>query len=140
MKALIVAAALVVAGPACAHNRIDMSIAATRKLVTRYAALNGVPLHLAHGVIRVESGYRCNAKNRHSTASGAGQLLRSTARALGVRDPFDCRQNISASMRYLAQAIRRGGAGCAGVSLYNLGTSARPRCTAYGRRVMAGGQ
>jgi soluble lytic murein transglycosylase-like protein len=59
-----------------------------------------------------------------------------TARALGVRNPMDCRQNIAASMRYLHQAISRGGAGCAGVSLYNRGIGARPVCTAYGKRVM----
>jgi soluble lytic murein transglycosylase-like protein len=104
-------------------------------IVTREAARAGVPQRIAHAVIRVESGYNCRARNR-SGASGAAQLMPATARALGVRNPMDCRQNIAASMRYLHQAISRGGAGCAGVSLYNRGIGARPVCTAYGKRVM----
>uniref|UniRef100_UPI0005B269F1 transglycosylase SLT domain-containing protein n=1 Tax=Methylobacterium sp. B34 TaxID=95563 RepID=UPI0005B269F1 len=104
-------------------------------IVTQEAARAGVPQRLAHAVIRVESGYNCRARNR-SGAAGAGQLMPATARAMGVRNPMDCRQNIAGSMRYLRQAISRGGASCAGVSLYNTGVGARPRCTAYGRRVM----
>jgi soluble lytic murein transglycosylase-like protein len=136
MKKLFLAVALCAASPAVAHNRVDMSVGAVRQLVDHYAAQNGVPRRLAHGVIRKESGYDCRAKNPRSTASGAGQLVRATALALGVTDVFDCRQNVSAAMRYLALAIRRGGAGCQGVSLYQAGVGARPRCTAYGRAVM----
>lgn len=136
MKKLVFAVALLAASPAAAHNRVDMSVAGVRALVDHYAVKAGVPRRLAHGVIRVESGYRCDARNPHSTASGAGQLIRATARSLGVTDVFDCRQNVAASMRYLAQAIRKGGAGCRGVSLYQAGVGARPRCTAYGRTVM----
>lgn len=104
-------------------------------IVTQEAARAGVPQRLAHAIIGVESGYNCRARNR-SGAAGAGQLMPATARALGVRNPMDCRQNIAGSMRYLRQAISRGGASCAGVSLYNTGVGARPRCTAYGRKVM----
>lgn len=104
-------------------------------IVSQEAARAGVPQRVAHAVIKVESGYNCRARNP-SGASRAGQLMLATARALGVRNPMDCRQNIAASMRYLHQAISKGGAGCSGVSLYNMGTAARPRCTAYGRKVM----
>ena len=41
-------------------------------------------------------------------------------------------------MAYLRLAIDKGGEGCGGVSLYNLGVAARPRCTSYGRRVITG--
>ncbi|GJD31463.1 Membrane-bound lytic murein transglycosylase F [Methylobacterium adhaesivum] len=106
-------------------------------LVDHYAAKHGVPGRIAHGVVRVESGYRCNARNR-SGAAGLGQLMPRTARALGVRNPLDCRQNLDGAMRYLREALSRGGAGCAGISLYNRGTYARPVCTAYGRKVLGG--
>lgn len=137
MKIFVLIAALAVASPSYARDKAHGERDSARFLVSSYAAANGVPSRIAHGVIRVESGYRCDARNRHSSAAGAGQLVRATARALGVRNVFDCRENIAAAMRYLAQAIRKGGAGCAGVSLYNLGTNARPRCTAYGRKVLA---
>jgi soluble lytic murein transglycosylase-like protein len=104
-------------------------------IVTQEAARAGVPQRIAHAVIRVESGYNCRARNR-SGAAGAGQLMPATARALGVRNPMGCRQNIAASMRYLRQAISKGGAGCSGVSLYNTGTGAAPWCSNYGRKVM----
>lgn len=108
-----------------------------RALVDRYAAKHGVPARIAHGVVRVESGYRCHVRARDG-GMGLGQLMPRTARALGVRNPFDCAQNLDGAMRYLADALRRGGHGCAGVSLYNRGTYARPVCTAYGRKVLGG--
>lgn len=104
-------------------------------IVTQAAARHGVPQRLAHAVIRVESNYNCGARNR-SGASGLGQLLPRTASSLGVRNSFDCVQNADGAMKYLKQAISNGGAGCAGVSLYNRGVGARPVCTAYGKRVM----
>ncbi|WP_311276141.1 lytic transglycosylase domain-containing protein [Methylobacterium sp. WCS2018Hpa-22] len=107
-----------------------------RALVDRYAAKHSVPRRIAHGVVRTESGYRCGARNP-SGAAGLGQLMPATARELGVRNPMDCAQNLDGAMRYLRKALNRGGSGCAGVSLYNLGTAARPRCTSYGRLVMA---
>ncbi|TXN08944.1 lytic transglycosylase domain-containing protein [Methylobacterium sp. WL103] len=106
-----------------------------QSIVTQEAARAGVPNRLAHAIIKVESGYNCRARNR-SGASGAGQLMPATARAMGVRNIMDCRQNIAGAMRYLRQAINRGGAGCAGDSLYETGVGARPHCSAYGRRVM----
>ncbi|AMB48330.1 lytic transglycosylase domain-containing protein [Methylobacterium sp. AMS5] len=107
-----------------------------QQIVSQEAAAAGVPNRLAHAVIKIESGYNCRAKNPHSSASGAGQLTRGTARAMGVRNVFNCRDNIRGAMRYLRAAINRGGAGCAGVSLYNRGIGARPSCTAYGRKIM----
>lgn len=105
------------------------------QMVTSAAQRHGVPVRLAHGLIRVESGYNCRARNR-SGAAGIGQLMPATARALGVRNPMNCAQNLEAAMRYLRLALNRGGQGCAGLSLYERGTGARPTCTAYGRKVL----
>lgn len=44
-------------------------------------------------VYQAESGRNPLAKNPNSSASGAFQLINSTAKALGVKDPFDLAQN-----------------------------------------------
>ena len=41
----------------------------------------------------MESGRNWKAKNPTSPASGGFQLIKSTAKALGVKDPFDPEQN-----------------------------------------------
>jgi hypothetical protein len=57
---------------------------------------------LVHSVIQVESGYN---KYAVSTAGAQGmmQLIPSTARSLGVKNPFDAKENIEAGVRYLKQ-------------------------------------
>ncbi|MCP1540129.1 lytic transglycosylase domain-containing protein [Methylorubrum extorquens] len=132
--ALVALATVTAASDAAARGRHHQT-GHVPAIVSHEAAKAGVPQRIAHAVIKTESGYNCRARNR-SGAAGAGQLMPATARSLGVRNVFDCRQNIAASMRYLRAAINRGGAGCAGVSLYETGVGARPRCSAYGRRVM----
>lgn len=106
-------------------------------IVTAAALRNGVPPSLLHGVIRAESNYRCNAYNRAGKAIGIGQVKAATGRSVGVHGSlYDCANGAEAAARYLRLAIARGGAGCAGVTLYNIGIFARLRCSAYGRRVM----
>lgn len=106
-------------------------------LVTAAAIRNGVPPALLHGVIRKESNYRCNAYNGRGQVHGVGQLKTATARSVGVHGSlYDCNNGVEAAARYLKLAISRGGAGCAGVSLYERGIYARPTCSAYGRSVM----
>jgi soluble lytic murein transglycosylase-like protein len=107
-----------------------------RALVTAAAHRNGIPIALAHGVARAESGYRCSARS-HSNARGAMQVLPATARSVGISgNLFDCATGIEAGMRYLRLVIARGGTGCAGVSLYERGLYARPVCSRYGRNVL----
>src|ERR671919_364195 len=62
----------------------------------RYA----VPERLIWAVIRVESGFDHRAVSRKG-ARGVMQLMPETAAILGVRDPFDPRQNIHAGTRHL---------------------------------------
>lgn len=131
MTAALVAMTLATASEASARSRDHVW-----SIVNQEAGRAGVPARIGRAVIKVESGGNCHARNKHSSASGAGQLIRSTARSLGVRNVFDCRQNINAAMRYLRAALNRGGAGCSGVSLYQTGLGARPHCSAYGRKVM----
>jgi soluble lytic murein transglycosylase-like protein len=66
------------------------------------------------------------------------QVKPATARGVGVTANMrkDCNAAIVAGVRYLKMAIARGGATCAGISLYNRGVYARPVCTVYGRKVL----
>jgi soluble lytic murein transglycosylase-like protein len=59
-----------------------------------------VPERLIWAVIRVESGFDHRAVSRKG-ARGLMQLMPETAAILGVRDPFDPRQNIHAGTRHL---------------------------------------
>lgn len=111
--------------------------ARARAIVAQTAAKHGVPVGLALAVAKVESGFRCHARSR-ANARGVMQVLPATARGVGVHgNLYDCRVGAEAGMRYLAAIIRRHGISCASVSLYERGAHARPRCTAYGRKVMS---
>jgi hypothetical protein len=112
-----------------------------RGMVTAAALRNGISPQLLHGVIKVESNYRCNAFNRRGQVHGLGQLKTATARSVGITGSlYDCANGVEAAARYLKIAIARGGSGCAGVSLYERGVYARPSCTAYGHKVMKSAQ
>ena len=108
-------------------------------LVSAEAARAGVPARLAHAIVAIESGYRAGARSS-AGALGIGQIKCRTARGVGVRGAcarlFDPSINLRFAMRYLRMALNRGGAGCAGLSLYQRGIYARPRCTAYGRKAL----
>jgi len=68
--------------------------------VTAAALRHGVPVHLAHKVARLESGYSCTAKNPRSTAYGPYQIIRGTGIGLGI-DRTNCAQNIDGGVRLL---------------------------------------
>ncbi|MDR1828795.1 MAG: transglycosylase SLT domain-containing protein [Methylobacteriaceae bacterium] len=107
-------------------------------MVDRLARKHNVPTHIAHGVVRTESNYRCNARNSRTGATGVMQVLPATARAEGVHgDLTRCEVGMEAGMRYLRKALERGGTGCEGVSLYERGIYAPLRCTGYGRKVIS---
>jgi soluble lytic murein transglycosylase-like protein len=61
---------------------------------------------LLAAVVRQESGFRSRAVSR-AGAMGLMQLMPETARALGVRDPFDPSQNIDGGAKYLRGLIDR---------------------------------
>lgn len=105
-------------------------------MVTAAAKRHGVPVRVAHAIVRIESGYNCRARSR-SNARGAMQVLPATARSVGVHGSlFDCQTGIEAGMRYLAQIVRTRGVSCAALSLYERGLYARPRCTSYGSKAI----
>lgn len=60
-------------------------------------------------IYEMESGRNPKAKNPESSAAGAFQLINSTQKALGVKDPFDLRQNYEGYKRLRDENIARFG-------------------------------
>lgn len=105
-------------------------------MVTRSAIAHGVPVRVAHAIVKVESNYSCRARS-WANARGVMQVLPATARSVGVHGSlYDCRTGVEAGMRYLKKIIAAHGVSCAALGLYERGLYARPRCTAYGARAM----
>ena len=91
-------------------------------VVAEAAVRHGVDPLLVHAVIAVESGHRANARSS-AGASGLMQLMPGTARALGVSDPFDPRQNVDAGVAYLRRLADEFGTVLA-LAAYNAGPGA----------------
>jgi soluble lytic murein transglycosylase-like protein len=105
-------------------------------MVTEAAERHGVPVGLAHAIIKIESGYNCHARSRYG-AAGIGQVLPASARAEGVSgNLYECGTGLEAAMRYLKHAVAMYGESCAAASAYNTGLFGAGRCTGYGRRAM----
>lgn len=66
----------------------------------------GVPLNLLKAMGKAESGFDANAVSP-AGAQGVMQLMPSTAKTLGVEDPFDARSNIMGGAKYIAQKLRQ---------------------------------
>ena len=70
-------------------------------LIREASALHGVDPALVRAVIRAESGFDPMAVS-HVGATGLMQLMPALAEELGVKDPFDPRENIFAGVKYLS--------------------------------------
>ena len=98
-------------------------------IIARYATHHGVPVALAHAVVRVESNYRPNARGRAGEI-GLMQIKPATARMMGysgsAKGLYDPETNIRWGMKYLAEAHRLGrGDTCGTVLRYNAGHGAK---------------
>jgi hypothetical protein len=99
---------------------IRLTAEALKAPIRDAAATTGLPAALIDAVIRTESGYRPRAVSR-AGAIGLMQLMPSTARSLGVQDPFDVRQNIMGGSRYLRKLLDRYGSLKLAIAAYNAG-------------------
>jgi soluble lytic murein transglycosylase-like protein len=70
------------------------------EMIDQIATAYGVEGPLVHSVIRAESNYNVQAVSNKG-ALGLMQLIPSTARRFGVRNPFDPKQNVEGGVRYL---------------------------------------
>ncbi len=98
-------------------------------LIAKYAAAEGVPVALAHAVIRVESNYRTNARGRAGEI-GLMQIKPATARGMGfsgsAKALYDPATNLRWGMKYLGRAHQLGGGETCGTILrYNAGHGAK---------------
>ena len=111
-------------------------------IIARHAAANGVPVELAHAVVRVESNYRADARGRAGEV-GLMQIKPATARGLGysgsTKGLYDPETNIRWGMKYLGKAYKLGGGNTCGTILkYNAGHGAKrmnPISAAYCSKV-----
>jgi soluble lytic murein transglycosylase-like protein len=88
------------------------------------AILYVLPEELVRAVMRVESNFYHEAVS-HKGAMGLMQLMPATARAMGVLDPFDARQNVLGGARFLrVLANRFGGDLVLTIAAYNAGEGA----------------
>ncbi|MGF0538592.1 lytic transglycosylase domain-containing protein [Agrobacterium sp. ES01] len=99
------------------------------KLISKYAAKYGVPVNLAHAVVRIESNF--NPKARGSAGEiGLMQIKPATARMMGyhggAKGLYDPETNIRFGMMYLAAAHELGGGQtCQTILKYNAGHGAK---------------
>lgn len=98
-------------------------------IISKYAKAYGVPVDLAHAVVRIESNF--NPKARGSAGEvGLMQIKPATARAMGYRGKvkglYDPETNIRYGMKYLSMAHELGGGETCGTILrYNAGHGAK---------------
>lgn len=113
-------------------------------IVSRYAAAYGVPVSLAHAVIKVESNYQPGMVGRAGEI-GLMQIKPATARMMGysgsAKGLHNPETNIKYGMKYLGMARELGGGTTCGTILkYNAGHGAKrmnPTSSAYCRKVVA---
>ncbi len=96
-----------------APPRPDGALDAPREAGTPFAtfieeasSLYGVSSELVRAVIQTESGFNPRAVSGVG-AKGLMQLMPRTARALGIEDPFDPRQNIFGGVKYLSTLLEK---------------------------------
>jgi soluble lytic murein transglycosylase-like protein len=110
-------------------------------IIAAHARANGIPVDLAHAVVRHESGYNAGARGKAGEI-GLMQIKLQTARGIGYRGSakglYDPETNVTWGMKYLGEARRlAGGSECGMLSRYNGGLGRKGLIRSYCRKVLA---
>jgi len=92
-------------------------------LIDEYSQKNRLDSDFVRAVVKQESGFNSNATSKVG-ALGLMQLMPSTAKGLGVRNPFDAEQNIAGGTKYLKNLINKYDSVKLGLAAYNAGSGA----------------
>lgn len=75
------------------------------KEINASASKHGLDPNLIAAIIKQESNFNNNVTS-HAGAQGLMQLMPGTARSLGVKNPFNAKQNIEGGTKYIAQQLK----------------------------------
>ena len=112
---------------------------AYRDAIVRHAANHNVPFALANAVVRIESRYNPNARNRANL--GLTQISHATARGLGYSGGaaglFNPETNLTWGIKYLGMAYKMAGGNICGTIMRYQGGLRATRMTGANRTYCA---